>query len=128
MSQADLSIAIALTGESQAVSALQQIQQGIVNASSGLRSASESASAFTSGLRSMAEAENALHVSLQNSITDLKAQRSALMEPGFREAQQEAARLRREIDAMTAPQQQSANGWMNMGNAVRGFMALQVVG
>lgn len=128
MSQADLSIAIALTGESQAVSALQQIQQGIVNASSGLRSASESASAFTSGLRSMAEAENALHVSLQNSITDLKAQRSALMEPGFREAQQEAARLRREIDAMTAPQQQSANGWMSMGNAVRGFMALQVVG
>lgn len=75
-----------------------RIESSIAGLSAGFRSAGESASAFTSGLRTMAEAENALHVAAQNQITDLKAQKTALQDVGYRRAQAEIKALQEELN------------------------------
>lgn len=102
---ADLGMAVVLTGEQQTktgIAAIREETKKLMEATTGVsgsfRSAAESASAFTSSLRTIAEAENALHVAAQNQITDLKAQKSALQDVGYRKAQAEIKALQEELN------------------------------
>lgn len=102
---ADLQMAVVLTGEQAAkagIAAITSETKSLIEATTGVsgafKSATESASAFTAGVRTMAEAENALHVAAQNQITDLKAQKMALQDVGYQQAQKQIAALKAELN------------------------------
>lgn len=102
---ADLGMAVVLTGESAVKAGLaglreetRKLMDATVGVSGSFKSAAESASAFTAGIRSLAEAENSLHVAAQNQIADLRAQKIALQDVGYRQAQKEIKALQEELN------------------------------
>jgi len=107
---------------------IRAVHQQMKTLESDFRSAKDSADVFTSGLRGLAESENSLRNQLQNTITGLKAQKSAMQDAGFREAKKEAETLKAELAAMEAPQQGFASKMGGMATAIKGFIALQAVG
>ena len=125
---ADLSVSVALTGEQQAVTAIQQINAALKINIEITQKAAEAARAESAALSSTLPSVRGVTDALGQQTAQLRAQRDAMKTDEYQKYAAQQKAIRAEIEQMTAPQQQNASGWLTMGNAVRGFMALQAVG
>lgn len=125
---ADLSVSVALTGEQQAVTAIQQINAALKNNIEITQKAAEAARAESAALSSTLPSVRGVTDALGQQTAQLRAQRDAMKTDEYQKYAAQQKAIRAEIEQMTAPQQQNASGWLTMGNAVRGFVAVQAVG
>lgn len=65
---------------------------------------------------------------LGRQVDQLRAQRDAMRTAQYQAFAAEQKKLRAEIEALEGPQNKQASGFAMLGTAVKGFMALQVVG
>lgn len=125
---ADLSVSVALTGEQQAVTAIQQINAALKINIEVTQKAAEAARAESAALSSTLPSVRGVTDALGQQTAQLRAQRDAMKTDEYQKYAAQQKAIRAEIEQMTAPQQQNASGWLTMGNAVRGFVAVQAVG
>lgn len=97
-----------------AIPAAKTLSQSISDAGNHFRSASESAAAYTSGIRSVSEAYSSLHTAAQNQIADLKAQKMALQDAGYKQAQAEIKALNAELNP--EPVQSFSQKWQGLAS------------
>lgn len=80
------------------------------------------------GLKPTVPTIESVTAALGKQVAQLRAQRDAMKTADYQKFAEQQKAIKAEIDAMTAPQQKAERNWMSIGSAVKGFMALQVVG
>jgi len=85
-------------------------------------------SGMSSGMSSALPSVRSVTDALGAQTAQLRAQAAAMKSAEYQKYAAEQKQIRAEIEAMTAPQQKSEKNWLSIGNAVKGFMALEVVG
>lgn len=83
---------------------------------------------LSSGMSSALPTVSGVTDALGKQVAQLRAQRDAMKTADYQKFAEQQKAIKAEIEAMTAPQQKAERNWMSIGTAVKGFMALQVVG
>lgn len=83
---------------------------------------------MSTGMSSTLPSVRSVTDALGAQVAQLRSQAAAMKTAEYQKYAAEQKKIRAEIEAMTTPQKKAESGWMNISNAVKGFMALQVVG